>query len=751
MDFAQRLDLTWGLLYNDYNKKVKNMQHQEVFENAQWVTAANVSNVGYVLRGRFRVDNVKQATLRVLGLGFFHCYINGKRVGEDLFLPLHSEYEPRENYPINEKLTSFHTYVPEYDVTDMLQNGENIIAIHFGGGWYTFKKGAENSDYGLPKAIWRIFGKTPTGAFDFASGVQDKIAPSFVYSSYLTCVERHDYHLLQENALANDYDDSKWANAVLAKPLDTDYAFSNCPPDRVQQRLSAKAIKRGNGYTVYDCRKNISGYPIICLKAKQGGQVRVEFAERINESGDLHEKYTHNQRIEIISNGQERVVRPLFTWFGFRYFTVYGDAEAEQVEVVHANVERAGAFTSDNPTLNFIHDAFVQSMLTNMHAGIPSDCPHIERRGYTGDGQLTCHAALSALDAQAFYKKWAQDIADGQDKNTGHIQYTAPYIRSGGGPGGYGCAIVEIPYRLYTHFGDKEILQKYYPQMLKYFDFMDAHSENGLVVSDVANVWCLGDWCTPDVIKIPEPFVNTYFYAKSVQTAIKIAQIIGKNEDLPRLQAKLSGLKHALTAFMDENGDFCNGAQGANAFAVDIGVGNPSTYANLVKHYQQTPAFDTGIFATDVLIKVLFKQGDGALASKLLCSKAPHSFYAMQQAGATTLWEYWPQSFKPVRSCNHHMFGAVVAYFYEYFLGIRAKDSASAYAKLQICPALVDEINRLQGWKRIPTGTVKLAYEKTATKVTFTVEIPKNQYAEFMWKDETTVLQAGITTLTFCL
>ena len=80
-----------------------------------------------------------------------------------------------------------------------------------------------------------------------------------------------------------------------------------------------------------------------------------------------------------------------------------------------------------------------------MHIGHPSDCPHIERRGYTGDGQLTCHAVLSIFDAEAFYKKWLQDIADGQDTLSGHIQYTAPYIRSGGGPGGWGSAIVEVP------------------------------------------------------------------------------------------------------------------------------------------------------------------------------------------------------------------------------------------------------------------------------------------------------------------
>ena len=84
-----------------------------------------------------------------------------------------------------------------------------------------------------------------------------------------------------------------------------------------------------------------------------------------------------------------------------------------------------------------------------MHTGIPSDCPHIERRGYTGDGQLVCRAAMDVLDAKDFYRKWIEDIADCQDRLTGHVQYTAPYIRSGGGPGGWGGAACIVPWRYY--------------------------------------------------------------------------------------------------------------------------------------------------------------------------------------------------------------------------------------------------------------------------------------------------------------
>ena len=117
------------------------MTQQEMFGSALWLGASTCKNTDiFVLRGRFSLRTVKKATLRVLGLGFFHCSLNGVRVGDDLFLPLNSEYEPRDNFPTNEKLSDFRTYVPEYDVTSLLCEGENTITIHFGGGWYTFEQ-----------------------------------------------------------------------------------------------------------------------------------------------------------------------------------------------------------------------------------------------------------------------------------------------------------------------------------------------------------------------------------------------------------------------------------------------------------------------------------------------------------------------------------------------------------------------------------------------------------------------------------
>lgn len=718
------------------------MTQNEVFAGARWLGAAHSEDGIFILRGRFNVKKAAKATLRVLGLGFFHCYVNGERVGNDLFLPLSTDFEERKNYPVNEILSGHRIYVPEYDITHMLRDGSNVIAIHFGGGWYTAN--IEKGRYGDPKAIWRIFGEDENGFFDFASSENDKISASFVKSYNFTHAETQDFSELKTDIFSTEFDDSDWNNAELSRDLDTDYLFSDCPPDRVCETLKITELVKCNDFTLYDCGRNISGYPVIRLCGEKGEKVTVIHSEELNSEGIINPEFVHGQKQVYICDGDKKTVRPLFTWYAFRYFAVYGNAVPEGVEVIHTDVKVTSDFKSDNELLNWIHDTFVNTQLTNMHAGIPSDCPHLERRGYTGDGQLACHAAMNILDAEKFYRKWIKDIQDCQDKLSGHIQYTAPYIRSGGGPGGWGGAIVEVPYQFYKHYGDSAPLRECYPNMLRYFDYLESHSVSNLVVSDKEGEWCLGDWCTPISVILPAPFVNNYFYIKSLTRCIEIAEIIGETQDIPMFEERIKERKEAITAayFNKWDGNFLGGQQGANAFAVDIGLGDERTYKNMVENYKKLGGYDTGIFGTDILTRVLFEYGDGQLAADLLLSETLHSFGEMRRLGATTLWEYWPGSLRD-RSHNHPMFGAVTAYLYDYLLGIRAKGGSAGYSEIVISPVTVDGINRIEGHRTLKSGKVAVSYKKSANSVAFDIEIPENQVAEFVFGGEAYELKAG--------
>ena len=728
------------------------MDQRSMFGQAQWVCAGNyasidldkpdVNGVPYfpVLRSHFCAHAVKKATLRVLGLGFFHCYINGKEISDDRFLPLSTDFEPRINYPTDEKLTGHRIYVPEYDVTELIRTGENVLALHFGGGWYTFVR--ENCHYGDAKAIFRLTLETETGIEEIVSSCADKIGDSYVKTYNFTQFENHDYTDFDDASLGLEFDDSAWSNAMEAKPLETEYLFSDCPADREFELLSVTCTAVTSAGKVYDIGKNCANLPVLKLTGEKGSLVSIRCTELCNDDGTL--KPPVIQCAGFVSDGTGRVVQPMFTWFAYRYIQVEGEAELLGARVVHTNTDVTATFNCDNITLNWLFDAFINTQLSNMHGGIPSDCPHMERRGYTGDGQLVCHTGMSVLDSQAFYRKWIDDISDCQDVYTGHVQYTAPYIKSGGGPGGWGCAIVEVPYQYYLHYGDAEPMKRLYGQMLRYFDYLEAHSENNLVTSDKPGEWCLGDWCAPGVVALPAAFVNNYFYVKSLMRTVEIAKLIGREVDIPMLESRIEQRKAAIMAAYYNTWDhnFFGSFQGANAFALDIGLGNERTYENLVKYYEKLGRFDTGIFGTEIVSRVLFERGDSELAVKLLTSEDLISFEGMRRSGGTTIWEYWPQK-DAWRSYNHPMFGAVVAHLFDYLLGIGQEAGTVGYEKVVIRPQLTEKLNRVSGSRTVPGGKISVSYEKNGDSVEWVIIIPENMEVIFVFNGEERHLASG--------
>ena len=706
------------------------MNQEEIFGNGLWVTAPHCekrSEGAYILRSRFDVGRIKSAKLYVLGLGFFHCYINGVRVGEDEFLPLNTDYEPREDCPIEEELMNHRMYVPVYDITDILKEGENVLALHFGGGWYTFCEGK----FGEAKAIWRICVESENGIEEFCSSTNDRIENSYTDCVYFTRHEHQDLRRVDvQKVFSAEFDDSLWPAAVPAKPVETDYKFSDCPPDRLQETLYPVCIKQaGEGdckEMVYDTGKNCAALPFFRVTAKAGEEVTILFAEERTADNGLDMGFNFEQKLTIIGDGIEQVVRPMFTWFCFRYFSITGNAEPLYIREVHSNVEVTSDFCCDNENLNWLYKAFLNTQLSNMHAGIPSDCPHIERRGYTGDGQLICHAAMDVLDGREFYRKWIYDISDCQDVHTGHVQYTAPYLHSGGGPGGWGCAIIEAPYQFYKHYGEAEPLEALYDQMLAYFAYLESHTVNGLITSDKEGEWCLGDWCPPIQVILPAPFVNNYFYIKSLERMTEIAGVLHREEDMSLFSERIRERKEAIMAayYNPWDGNFLGNMQGANAFAVDIGLGDERTYKNLVKRYNELGCYDTGIFGTDIVTRVLFEHGDGEIALKLMTSEKPHSFGGMRLLGATSIWEYWPEA-NFERSHNHPMFGAITAYLFDHILGIQQLQDSCGYDKIMIRPFVPENLSFAEGYRTLPCGQVSVKWQREEGRICFDIVVPQ--------------------------
>ncbi|MCR5485558.1 MAG: glycoside hydrolase family 78 protein [Clostridiales bacterium] len=679
------------------------MTSNEMFGAASWVTPSDKCDTPFI-RGYFNAEKGEKAEITVCGLGFFELFINGKRASSDLFVPADSDYHffpEQECLTLHGEITSHRIYCLKYDITCLIEDGKNSVSVFLAPGWY--------KPYGDVKLCYKIELEKSDNVF---SDKSLKWAKSFIEGYDFIHGEKHDYSAVSYADIWNErsFDDSNWKNVTEIPAPESEYYIQTTPADTVIRHIKPRLIGAENGSKLYDCGENITGRPIVFCDLAESQKIIVSVGEFLTPDGKLDEFYSHGQTSEFITDAKEREMSIRFCWNAFRYIRVTGNALITDCEVIHADVPVTSFFECDNENINWLYDAYIRTQLDNMHAGIPSDCPHLEKRGYTGDGQLCCSAVMTMFDAKVFYEKWMEDISDCQDKNTGHIQYTAPYVHSGGGPGGWGCAIIEVPYQFYKAYGDTAPLKKYYPQMLRYLDFLEEHSENDLVTSDMPDEWCLGEWCTPsDEMQkrpmIPQPFVNNYFYIKSLQRLEEIASLIGKKEDIKKLQAVRKIKTDALIReyYDEKSGDFCNNIQGSNSFALELGLGDERTFENLIKAYKNDLVFNTGIFGTDLVIKLLFERGCSDLALSLLASDKKPSFGYWKKRGATTLWEEWGLP----RSMNHPMFGAPVKYLFTEVLGVKAE--SAGYKKVVISPDV--------GFLRFAKGFITTEYGKIEVRV----------------------------------
>ncbi len=686
------------------------MKHIEIFKSAKWIECTGSD--APLFRKNFYASNGEKAEIIICGLGFFKLFINGKKVSDDLLSPNATCYNERDlsrlEYPLYDDL-SYRIYCVKYDISDYIVEGENTLAVMLGNGYYnqTSRDAEGPIKFGTPKLCYII--EKESG--EVISDESTLSHSGFITYNNLYNGEEHNYGLYPHGYDKNGYNGNGFTESNVVDTPESEFFIQFSPADKVIRSIAPVLLKDENGVKLYDAGENIAGYAVFKCDEK-GKKITVNYAEEIYEKRkhygiQLEDGY---QQEIFITDGTDREYIPHFTWHGFRYFTVKGDGEPVRVDVVHSDCPVTSSFESDSETLNWLYDTYIRTQLDNMHCGVPSDCPHRERLGYTGDGQLCCEAAMMMLDSREFYRKWLYDISDCQCKKSGHIQHTAPLMGGGGGPGGWGGAIVEVPYKFYKLYGDKALLDEFFPKMLRYLDYMESRSDNGLVWHEAEGGWCLGDWCTPDPIVIPETYVNTCLYVKFMQMTVEVAEILGRENEVSHLSERIETVKNAINIayYSSFNHSYCGDVQGASSLAFQIGLGNEKGKRYTIEKYKKRGMLDTGIIATEALISYLFSIGENQLAFDLLTSEKEVSFYNMKKNGATTLWEYWDGQ----HSRNHPMFGAVTKYLFIYLLGIEQTKESVAYKSVIISPRFVDGMNFAKGHITTENGVISVEYKK---------------------------------------
>lgn len=726
-----------------------------MIENAKWIAATEAEQAPCIEK-KFSVGKVRSAILDITGLGYFYAEINGKKVTDDLFNPVFSDYRARSLnnllYPIADKMTH-RVYFCRYDIAEMLKCGDNVLSVYLGNGWYRqTKRTAEGHlEFGnklIARFSLRYVDEQGCEREILSDGTevwrQTEITDNNIFYG-----ETQDLRVLVKT--------SKYGDVTVEDDFETIFTLQTCPAERVIRTIVPRLVKQNGNKCVYDAGETVSGR--VCLRAygNSGDVVKVNHSECIAKDGTLDVNSSGGdilndrgekqlQLTKYVLDGTNRELYPKFCKQAFRYFEVEGKAEVVSVEVIHACLSERTTFSCSNSVLNWLYTAYKRTQLINMHDGFPSDCPHRERLGYTGDGQITASAAMTMFDCESFYRKWIRDICDCQNIDNGHIQHTAPFYGGGGGPVGWGGAVVQVPYAFYMHYGDKSLVQEVLPHITEWVDYIISRTDNGLVCREENGGWCLGDWATSDVV-IPQEFVNTTLFVCMLEKAAFLAEQVG-NYDLVNKFVELSKQyrKSVTKAFFDDKtGSFAGGVQGADAFALAAGFGDRRTLDNLVAKYTVNRRFDTGFIGTYVLVEQLLVHDKVDVAFDLLSATVKGSFGYLKRLGETTIWEYLDTKWC---SHAHPMFGAVAEFLPKVLLGLPDKERTN---EVVLRPRFPRKLSHAEGSALYDGKPVKVRWRKTNNTIRYRVFVANGLNVSVICNGKTTVLSEGKNELTIQL
>ena len=382
-------------------------------------------------------------------------------------------------------------------------------------------------------------------------------------------------------------------------------------------------------------------------------------------------------------------------------------------------------------------------MLDNF-VDIPTDCPQRdERLGWTGDAQVFFRTATFNRDVQTFFNKWMADVAAEQYAD-GAVNGVYPVTHRSRISAGWGDVATIIPWQHYMAYGDLRMLERQYPSMKKWVDYITSQTENDLWSKGNS----YGDWVFFSYADDKDgrsavtirPFIQQCFYAHSLDLVVRTARLLGRTEDAAKYEALH---KRAVDAFRNEyvtpNGMLVSDTQTAYTLALMFDLLPEAQRAGaakrLVDNVNRYGHITTGFLGTPYICEVLTRFGYEDVAYELLLNKKIPSWLYPISMGATTIWERW-NSMLPngmvnsnsMVSFNHYAYGAIGDWLYRWAAGLQ--EAAPGFREIRIKPYLNDHFTSMKAEQRTPYGLASSGWTKEGDALTLTVEIPANTTAE---------------------
>ena len=697
-------------------------------------------------------------TLRVSGLGFYDLFVEGKKITKGLLAPYISNPDDL-------------VYFDEYDITALCA-GKSVVCVGLILG-----NGMQNCPGGR---VWAFDSARFRGAPRFAlslftDGEETDIGQSCKWHDSPILFDDirsgcfYDAEKELDGWCVSGFDDTGWESVTRAEQPRGEYRICDADPICISKELPPVEIhdavfderivvcgeanvptqyrfdEAGKPGVLFDFGVNASGICRLKIDGKKGQRIFIRFCELVTSDGKpstinsgFFSPVSYGQSLLYICKGTPgETFEPSFCYYGYRYAMVFGLAPSQvrpetlTYLVANSELKERGSFSCSDETMNALGRMTRVSDLANFWY-FPTDCPHREKNGWTGDAGVSCEHVLLTLTPERSYREWLRNICKAQNEK-GQLPGVVPTggygFEWGNGPG-WDNVLSELCFRIWCMRGDLTPARECAAALLRYVAYLaDNRDTDGLID------FGLGDWLKPKTGTEPAPVrcTNTMMSMYIADKTAELFDAMGKplyRDFARRLWTELRD------AFRKTLVDFSSmtvlpRCQTAQAMAIFYKVFDepefPRAKAALVDIVLESGVhLDCGMLGLRVLFHALSDCGRGDLAYQMITRDDFPSYGMFVKRGLTSL----PENFLPDErrdnpdSLNHHFFGDIVSWFIQRVVGLRVNSYGRGANDFEICPDFLDALSFAAAAYDAPCGHISVRWEKTDAGVTLSVAVP---------------------------
>lgn len=684
---------------------------------------------------------VVSARAYVCGVGLYEMNINGKKVGDEYLTPNINAYD---------KWLQYQTY----DVAEYLQTGANLIEVALGNGIYKGRFSYRN----LSNIYGDRFALLAEIHIEYEDGTSQVIGSNEHWTARRGKVQ-------ESGIYDGESYDATFADSTVygVEALDLGYERVKARlslPVKIKETLKPIAvINTPAGETVLDLGQNMVGWLEFKTKAPRGTAIKLQYGE-ILQDGNFYRENLRSAKAEYnyVADGEEAVVRPYFTFYGFRYVKVsgwFGEIDLNDFTgcVLYSDLEQTGWVETDNPLVNRLFLNALWGQKGNF-LDVPTDCPQRdERKGWTGDAQVFAQTASFNMDSYAFFNKYLFDLWQEQKANQGSVYFYVPSLKANKDQAGacaWGDAATIIPWKVYVQYGDKAILEQQFPSMKAWVDYI--HREDNK--AGAKRLWTtgfhFGDWLALDGQEedvrmggTEIAFIASAYYSYSAQLVAKAARVLGKKELAVQYETLANEVKTAIqTEYFTPTGRLALKNQTAYVLALFMDLMPEGKRARLIEDFRELLEasgyrLTTGFVGTPLICRVLSDNGAHDLAYKLFLNEEyPGWLYAVK-LGATTIWERWDSVLPDgslgdasMNSLNHYAYGSVMEWVYRHVAGLNPVEERPGWRRVLLRPQPNHGLRKVKASYNSPVGLYASEWKiSQAGNLDFKFTIPFNATA----------------------